>query len=867
MFYVDEDFHRNHGHRVPKDIIILKNELRKVMGKKIKLIITPSQNEEFSTDVTGVLVGVNNEILKLDLGTKDRCTGKNNFGVYRLIEIIGFVPVENTEFEYGRKRKKSLQRELEKMVNKKIQLITAATPPAGRPPNITGKLIEVKNGLVKLMLQSEHEETSEGRVGVYELEDIIGFVPMMGGDSGCSDEKDKLKDPLTDEFKKVIGKRIEILVASETSADPISVTGTLLEAEEGYIKMELDTKDENGNPKIVVYQTSHIIGFSEKGTPGGGEDKGKVTLQVTVKWPEGVTPREVNVTLIREEVETTVPTINGIATFITDPAGKVIIKGEDIQGFITPIKEIPLRGKTKFVLETLTYVSADISVEGVTLDKNNVTLIEDDTVQLLASIIPPNASNQNVSWESSDENIATVVDGLVTGLEPGTVNITVITEDGGETATAEILVVTISQVVDPAPITALQGELVILPETVTAYLSNGELIELPVVWKLGSQEIGYTYDIPVENAEDVYEFTGYIKGSDDDTDNNKATLIINVDKTLDPAIPVEGITLNINTLSLFVGEDITLEANIIPEDATTKDIIWTSDNENVAKVTDGLVKAIKPGLAVITAETVDGGYKAYCQISVSAVPEIELIYATQEVYENPEDVVINVSNLVAARVPSQTTYHVKVEQKGSDPLLGEGTVTLYPNTTEFNLYEAAPFEVTTNYSNEYFVYMSTDPEYPQGDEMTLMTNFKIDTAVPTIPKENVKVYLSILGGPRENNLGGIPFILARELDDIDSIDTTWRDYAVDDSVPEDELEFTDEVKMIGYTDEYGVVDWEEPRETLKLGGYLLLEVTPEGYSDNLNLLNPESEDGTLIKEVHLTRNGEVVRYIINTYNN
>ncbi|MGV7331555.1 hypothetical protein PJK51_29455, partial [Mycobacterium kansasii] len=79
---------------------------------------------------------------------------------------------------------------------------------------------------------------------------------------------------------------------------------------------------------------------------------------------------------------------------------------------------------------------------------------------------------------------------------------------------------------------------------------------------------------------------------------------------------------------------------------------------------------------------------------------------------------------------------------------------------------------------------------------------------------------------------------------IDIADLTWEDYW--DSTTG---QFTDEVKMIGMTNEEGIVIWEEPRETLKLGGYVLLEVTPPGYVDNLNLINPESEDGSLMKEV------------------
>jgi formylglycine-generating enzyme required for sulfatase activity len=60
---------------------------------------------------------------------------------------------------------------------------------------------------------------------------------------------------------------------------------------------------------------------------------------------------------------------------------------------------------------------------------------------LTPSIVPPDAHNQNVTWESSDNNVATVDNGKVTGIALGKATITVTTEDGGRTAKCFVSVV------------------------------------------------------------------------------------------------------------------------------------------------------------------------------------------------------------------------------------------------------------------------------------------------------------------------------------------------------------------------------------------------------------------------------------------
>ncbi|MBQ5528764.1 MAG: Ig-like domain-containing protein [Bacteroidales bacterium] len=98
---------------------------------------------------------------------------------------------------------------------------------------------------------------------------------------------------------------------------------------------------------------------------------------------------------------------------------------------------------------------------------------------------------------------------------------------------------------------------------------------------------------------------------------------------VDETVAVTGITLDQTTLSLKEGDQATLTATVAPENATDKSISWKSSDENVATVTDGVVKALSGGTATITVTANDGsGVSASCAVTVESPLEFALA-ATQ----------------------------------------------------------------------------------------------------------------------------------------------------------------------------------------------------------------------------------------------
>ncbi|MFR9623141.1 MAG: fimbrillin family protein [Rikenellaceae bacterium] len=82
-------------------------------------------------------------------------------------------------------------------------------------------------------------------------------------------------------------------------------------------------------------------------------------------------------------------------------------------------------------------------------------------------------------------------------------------------------------------------------------------------------------------------------------------------------VPVTAISLDKETLMLTETETTTLVATVSPSTALNVAVVWSSSDSSVVLVDEGVVTAIKPGTATITAMSVDGCYTATCVITVN----------------------------------------------------------------------------------------------------------------------------------------------------------------------------------------------------------------------------------------------------------
>ncbi|MEE1253465.1 MAG: InlB B-repeat-containing protein [Paludibacteraceae bacterium] len=86
----------------------------------------------------------------------------------------------------------------------------------------------------------------------------------------------------------------------------------------------------------------------------------------------------------------------------------------------------------------------------------------------------------------------------------------------------------------------------------------------------------------------------------------------------DATTPVTGVSLNKTSTTLEIGGTETLTATIEPNNATNKNVTWSSSNTSVATVQNGVVTAVAAGTANITVTTEDGNKTATCAVTVNA---------------------------------------------------------------------------------------------------------------------------------------------------------------------------------------------------------------------------------------------------------
>ncbi|WP_440960102.1 S-layer homology domain-containing protein [Paenibacillus nitricinens] len=262
----------------------------------------------------------------------------------------------------------------------------------------------------------------------------------------------------------------------------------------------------------------------------------------------------------------------------------------------------------------------DVIVTGLTLNKTTLQLTEGEAGDTLKAVIAPaNATNKTVIWSSSDETVATVVNGVVTPVGIGTATITATSMDGSYTATS---VVTVS-----APIPPVVNVTGVKLDQETLDLTAGEADALlhatiepvnatdkDVIWSSSDETVATVVNgvvIPVGKGTATITVT-----TKDGSFTAKTT--VNVAAPTPPTVIVTGVTLDQTTINLTVGEsDETLQATVAPADATNKGVIWSSSDETVAKVVYGVVTPVGVGTAIITVTTKDGSFTASTTVHVS----------------------------------------------------------------------------------------------------------------------------------------------------------------------------------------------------------------------------------------------------------
>ncbi len=83
-----------------------------------------------------------------------------------------------------------------------------------------------------------------------------------------------------------------------------------------------------------------------------------------------------------------------------------------------------------------------------------------------------------------------------------------------------------------------------------------------------------------------------------------------------PTVAVESVSLTLDKEQAYIGESVKATATVSPNNASTKDVEWSSSDESIATVSSGTITPLKEGVVTITATTKDGGKTASKTLTV-----------------------------------------------------------------------------------------------------------------------------------------------------------------------------------------------------------------------------------------------------------
>ena len=417
--------------------------------------------------------------------------------------------------------------------------------------------------------------------------------------------------------------------------DPIAVTNvtldsTSIELTEGdSFTLVATISPSNADNKGVIWSTSDasVARVSNNGavsaisagqatitaTSDDGGKTAKCTVKVNARYipVKGISLNESSLNLKAGEKSSLTATVSpndATDKTVTWTSSDRNVVSVDAQGTVTAVSkgDATITAKTNDGgFTALCKVNVTIPVSGISLDKSSMTLEKGESSSLTATVTPADASNNGVTWITSDSSVVTVSEGTVTATGPGNATITAKTADGEKTATCNVTVI-----VSVKGITLDREELFLEPgskATLQATISPEDATDKTIVWSSSDPNL-----ISVSNG----TVTAIGAGSAIITVATPDGLVKAVCKVAS-FVDVTGVSLDRNSITVEEGDGIELVATIQPSNATTKDLTWTTNKSSVATVDQsGYVRAVSPGKAVITVKTANGGFTSKCEVTV-----------------------------------------------------------------------------------------------------------------------------------------------------------------------------------------------------------------------------------------------------------
>ncbi len=251
--------------------------------------------------------------------------------------------------------------------------------------------------------------------------------------------------------------------------------------------------------------------------------------------------------------------------------------------------------------------------------ESSIILRVDETSVLQVVIESGNIEMDKAVWKSSNNDVATVSNGIVTAVSVGKVDIS-LSYNGKFVASCKITVSPIkasSVVLSEHNLNMIIGESVELYATIEPFNTTNKEIK----WETSNKKVATVTDEGIITAVSIGSVT--IKAVVPGTDiSDKCEITVNPKA-------VTGIECQSNA-SVLLGETVKIKASVKPIDASNTSIVWTSLNPEIANVdSSGNVKGVALGTAIIVAKTIDGEFEGSCSVEVFGIDQCIKIFSSQ----------------------------------------------------------------------------------------------------------------------------------------------------------------------------------------------------------------------------------------------
>lgn len=267
--------------------------------------------------------------------------------------------------------------------------------------------------------------------------------------------------------------------------------------------------------------------------------------------------------------------------------------------------ECDITATTHNGLTATCHVKVTVMPEGVSFDIDQSQILVGESLTITPVFTPADATETTLTWSTSDANIATVSNGLVTGVNPGTVTITATTVNNlMATCTVTVKQPVTSITLNPETATILKGETLTI--TATVLPENAE--DKTLTWTSSNPTVATVNDGVVEA---LAQGEAIITATSANGITASSTITV-IDKATE-------IVLDYYDIEVIAGNTFQLTATLLPEGCEPETLTWSSSHTSIATVDDnGLVTAVSPGTASITVMS-SNGLTANCTVYVLPV--------------------------------------------------------------------------------------------------------------------------------------------------------------------------------------------------------------------------------------------------------